>query len=54
MCLPFFIFSFVGNREEPMRTAQMSAMASPFKIPEVPPAELDKDARQNEEPPGCV
>lgn len=52
--LYLFIFWFVCNREEPIRTAQMSAMASPFKIPEVPQAstELDKDARQNEEPPG--
>lgn len=32
----------------------MLAMASPFKIPEDPQAsaELDKDAPQNEEPPG--
>ncbi|KAI3371900.1 hypothetical protein L3Q82_006685 [Scortum barcoo] len=40
-------------REEPMRTAKMSAMASPFRVPEDPQAsaELDKDTPHIEEPP---
>ncbi|XP_045891207.1 tight junction protein ZO-2-like [Micropterus dolomieu] len=40
-------------REEPMRTAKMSAMASPFRVPEDPQAsaELDKDTAHIEEPP---
>uniref|UniRef100_A0A8C2WYQ7 Tight junction protein 2b (zona occludens 2) n=1 Tax=Cyclopterus lumpus TaxID=8103 RepID=A0A8C2WYQ7_CYCLU len=41
-------------REEPMRTTKMSAMASPFKVPEDPEAsaELSKEAPPIE-PPGC-
>ncbi|XP_044053726.1 tight junction protein ZO-2-like isoform X2 [Siniperca chuatsi] len=43
-------------REEPIRTAKMSAMASPFKVPEDPQtsAELDKDTPNIEEPPVAV
>lgn len=42
--------SFVfGDREEPMKMAKMSAMASPFKIPEAP-AELENDTPQHETP----
>ncbi|XP_062273381.1 tight junction protein ZO-2-like [Scomber scombrus] len=43
-------------REEPMRTAEMSAMASPFRVPEDPQtsAELDKDMPRIEEPPVTV
>ncbi|XP_042343933.1 tight junction protein ZO-2-like isoform X5 [Plectropomus leopardus] len=43
-------------REEPMRTAKMSAMASPFRVPEDPqaPAELNKDTPHIEEPPAAV
>ncbi|XP_040012165.1 tight junction protein ZO-2-like isoform X2 [Xiphias gladius] len=39
-------------REEPMRTAKMSAMASPFRVPEDPYAstDLDKDTPLIEEP----
>lgn len=37
------------NREETMKTAKMSAMASPFKIPEAP-AELENDTPQHETP----
>ncbi|XP_075903398.1 tight junction protein ZO-2b isoform X2 [Nelusetta ayraudi] len=40
-------------REEPMKTAKMSAMASPFKIPEAP-AELEDDTPQHEETPASV
>ncbi|XP_070759748.1 tight junction protein ZO-2b isoform X1 [Enoplosus armatus] len=42
--------------EEPMRTAKMSAMASPFRVPEDPQAsaELDKDTPHIEEPPAAV
>ncbi|XP_060893469.1 tight junction protein ZO-2-like [Labrus mixtus] len=44
------------QREEPMKTAKMSAMASPFRIPEDPKAsaELEKDIPQIEEPPAAV
>ncbi|XP_033476110.2 tight junction protein ZO-2b isoform X2 [Epinephelus lanceolatus] len=43
-------------REEPMRTAEMSAMASPFRVPEDPQAsaELNKDTPHTEEPPAAV
>lgn len=41
------------DREEPMKTAKMSAMASPFKIPEAP-AELEDDTPQHEETPGFL
>lgn len=43
-------------REEPMRTAEMSAMASPFRVPEDPQAsaELNKDTPHIEEPPAAV
>ncbi|XP_039659060.1 tight junction protein ZO-2-like isoform X2 [Perca fluviatilis] len=43
-------------REEPMRTAKMSAMASPFRVPEDPQAsaELSKDTAHIEEPPVAV
>ncbi|XP_054466336.1 tight junction protein ZO-2-like [Anoplopoma fimbria] len=43
-------------REEPMRTAKMSAMASPFRVPEDPQAsaELSKDTPHIEEPPAAV
>ncbi|XP_053181927.1 tight junction protein ZO-2-like [Scomber japonicus] len=43
-------------REEPMRTAEMSAMASPFRVPEDPQtsAELDKDMPRIEEPPVTI
>lgn len=37
------------NREETMKTTKMSAMASPFKIPEAP-AELENDTPQHETP----
>lgn len=42
------------NREETVRTAKMSAMASPFRVPEDPHAatELDKDTPNIEGPPG--
>lgn len=36
-----------------MKTAKMSAMASPFKIPEAP-AELENDTPQHEETPGFL
>uniref|UniRef100_UPI0037E80863 tight junction protein ZO-2-like isoform X3 n=1 Tax=Semicossyphus pulcher TaxID=241346 RepID=UPI0037E80863 len=44
------------QREEPMKTAKMSAMASPFRIPEDPKAsaEVDKDIPHIEEPPAAV
>ncbi|XP_068560344.1 tight junction protein ZO-2b [Cebidichthys violaceus] len=44
------------SREEPMRTAKMSAMASPFRVPEDPQAsaELSKDTPHIEEPPAAV
>ncbi|XP_029294783.1 tight junction protein ZO-2b [Cottoperca gobio] len=43
-------------REEPMKTAKMSAMASPFRVPEDPQAsaELNKDTAHIEEPPVAV
>ncbi|XP_030273161.1 tight junction protein ZO-2b isoform X4 [Sparus aurata] len=43
-------------REEPTRTAKMSAMASPFRVPEEPQAssELDKDTLHIGEPPAAV
>lgn len=44
-----FVFCY---REEPMKMAKMSAMASPFKIPEAP-AELENDMPQHE-PPGFL
>lgn len=49
--LACFVFC---NREEPMTTAKMSAMASPFKIPEAPlaSAELENDVPQHEKTPG--
>ncbi|XP_074525674.1 tight junction protein ZO-2b isoform X2 [Halichoeres trimaculatus] len=46
-----------NQREEPMKTAKMSAMASPFRIPEDPKAsaEPEKDkAPQTEEPSAAV
>lgn len=38
-----------------MRTAKMSAMASPFRIPEFPQASADvvQDGSKSVEPPGC-
>ncbi|XP_041642832.1 tight junction protein ZO-2-like isoform X1 [Cheilinus undulatus] len=44
------------QREEPMKTAKMSAMASPFRIPEEPRAstEVDRDNPHTEEPPAAV
>ncbi|XP_031734619.1 tight junction protein ZO-2-like isoform X3 [Anarrhichthys ocellatus] len=44
------------SREEPMRTAKMSAMASPFRVPEDPQAsaELSKGTPLIEEPPAAV
>ncbi|XP_040897550.1 tight junction protein ZO-2-like isoform X2 [Toxotes jaculatrix] len=43
-------------REEPMRTAKMSAMASPFRVPEDPhaSADVDKDTPVTEEPSAAV
>ncbi|XP_042276414.1 tight junction protein ZO-2-like isoform X2 [Thunnus maccoyii] len=43
-------------REEPLRSAKMSAMASPFRVPEDHQAlaELDKDTQHIEEPPVAV
>ncbi|XP_029998874.1 tight junction protein ZO-2-like isoform X2 [Sphaeramia orbicularis] len=43
-------------RDEPLRTAKMSTMASPFRVPEPPQAsaELDKDILQTEEPPALT
>ncbi|XP_059194009.1 tight junction protein ZO-2-like [Centropristis striata] len=43
-------------REEPTRTAKMSAMASPFRVPEDPQAsaETNKDPPHIEEPPAAV
>ncbi|XP_070690491.1 tight junction protein ZO-2-like [Pempheris klunzingeri] len=43
-------------REEPMSTAKMSAMASPFRVPEEPQAsaEVDKDTLHVEEPSAAV
>lgn len=38
-----------------MRTAKMSAMASPFRIPEFPQSSADvvQDGSKSAEPPGC-
>ncbi|XP_029916779.1 tight junction protein ZO-2-like isoform X2 [Myripristis murdjan] len=43
-------------REEPIRVAKMSAMASPFRVPEDPQAsaELDREVPHIEEPPVAV
>lgn len=43
------------NREDSLRTAMMSAMASPFRVPEAPQATADvvQDGPRSEEPPGC-
>lgn len=46
----------VWNREDSLRTAKMSAMASPFRIPEFPQASADvvQDGSKSAEPPGCA
>ncbi|XP_034055138.1 tight junction protein ZO-2-like isoform X2 [Gymnodraco acuticeps] len=43
-------------REEPMKTAKMSAMASPFRVPEDPhaSAELNRESGHQEQPPVAI
>lgn len=45
----------VWNREDSLRMAKMSAMASPFRIPEAPQASAHvlQEESKSEDPPGC-